>query len=224
MRSGFHDKALTALLMIGFISLTVATGTNIVFGQQVPNNGASNGISGNLSERERGLMDRERALRAQESEAVNRNRRNAGLNSKADTQLSLTSKQIHEDFEKIQLLSNQMKTFYNANSVLDYKQIADGTGEIKKRAERLKENLALPKARGEKGKTEIVVTQELPQTLSSLHALIKSFVSSPFFLNPNIIDAQHLIKTRAELDQIIKLSELSNKEAKKFNKLSSRFN
>lgn len=221
MRGRFHNnQALNATLIICFLWLLGEAGTQSAFGQQAP----GNSVSGNLSERERGLMERERALRAQESEAVNRNRRNAGLNSNAETKLSLTTKQIHEDFEKIQLLSNELKKFYTATSVSNYKHIAEGTGEIKKRAERLKENLALPKAKGEKANPEVVATHELPQTLSSLHAMIKSFVSSPFFLNPHIIDAQHLNETRAELDQIIKLSDLSNKEAKKYNKLSSRSN
>ncbi len=106
--------------------------------------------------------------------------------------------------------------------MLNYKQVAEGTAEIKKRAERLRENLALPKAKGDKSKIIVPLNPELPQALAGLSSAIKSFVSNPYFLNPNIIDAQHLTKTRNDLDEIIRLSDQLSKEARKINKLSSR--
>jgi hypothetical protein len=52
--------------------------------------------------------------------------------------------QVKQDFERLQVVYSEIVLAMSANEALDYKFISVATAEIKKRASRLKNNLALP--------------------------------------------------------------------------------
>ena len=52
--------------------------------------------------------------------------------------------QINEDFQRIQVIHNEMVRMLKPDKALDYDRLMDLTGDMKKRSARLRENLALP--------------------------------------------------------------------------------
>ena len=69
-----------------------------------------------------------------------------------DQQRRLILVQIREDFLQIQILNDDLVQAARADS-LDLKVVAKGASEIAKRAERLRENLALPESESETEET-----------------------------------------------------------------------
>lgn len=81
--------------------------------------------------------------------------------------------------------------------------------EIRKRAVRLKRNLALPASEGmvESLKVEPGISPEqLRLSLSVLSDSIYEFVSNPLFISAKVVDTRLSPKARQDLEQIIELS------------------
>ena len=112
-----------------------------------------------------------------------------------------------------------MRTIGNG---LDYKFVSEVTGEIKKRASRLEENLALPKP--EEDEKRVVNQEELNEDQMRLALLmlckrIESFVKNPLFETPGVIDVRHSTKASSDLESILRLSATLRKNAERLKKI-----
>jgi hypothetical protein len=107
--------------------------------------------------------------------------------------------QIKEDFERIQLIDREMmKSVFVANSI-DYQQILKTTGEIRKRAVRLKTNLAYPESPNrDNSRTRVGHEDEdIKVSLINLDQAITSFVMNPIFqLQQEVVEAALAMKQR----------------------------
>jgi hypothetical protein len=131
--------------------------------------------------------------------------------------------QIAEDFEKIQVINNKMMGATMRAVAPDYARIAETTAEIKMRANRMKDNLRLSKVDsndGEKspGYTKAQDAAGMKASLLSLDGSIMSFIKNPIFKNPGVVDVEQATKASRNLETIIELSNLVNKDAQRLSK------
>lgn len=166
--------------------------------------------------RERDLRDRQFNLRMLENEARRPVERH-------EPRLALT--QIREDFMRLQAVHNDMAQTVSREGALDLKFIAKSASEVKKRAERLKYNMALPEP--EKGtkrpRTEVGADPaQLKSSLSALNELIAGFVNNPVFKSAGVVDAELSGKARRDLEGIIELSGGIKKSSEKLNKAAQK--
>ena len=129
--------------------------------------------------------------------------------------------QINEDFQRIQVIHNEIVRMLQPDKALNYDRLADLTGDMKKRSARLRENLALPQP--EKSETpsthsEAIDEAHIKKTIADLHDVIVSFVSNPLFKNLGVVDAKVVDAAGENLDDIIGLSEELKREAKLLSK------
>lgn len=177
---------------------------------------------------QRGAFERMRIERnEQQMREVQRRR----LESKADSKLvgaaepRLFYEQIREDFRRMQVANNEMlrATFAHGAAAaprFDYGLISKATGEINRRASRLKTNLQFPNpedatAKKEEEAAQIAGGAHLKSSLLALDALIMSFVQNPSFHKPDIVDAEHSARARRELAQIVELSRRIKQSAER---------
>lgn len=134
--------------------------------------------------------------------------------------------QIAEDFKRIQILNNKMMSSTMKSATPDYESIANTTAEIRKRANRIRNNLDLPKAVSE----ETVIKPEKPTVdaagmkaaLLSLDESIMNFIENSIFQNPSVIDVEQATKASRDLETIIESSRLINKDAERLSNLSKK--
>jgi hypothetical protein len=128
--------------------------------------------------------------------------------------------QINEDFQRIQVIHNEIVRMLQPDKALNYDRLADLTGDMKKRSARLRENLALPQP--EKTDTpvhsETIDDAHMKKTIADLHDVIVSFVANPIFKNLGVVDAKVVDAAGDNLDHIINLSEEIKREAKLLSK------
>ncbi len=126
--------------------------------------------------------------------------------------------QIKEDFEQMQMVSNNMRRSVTttADGVLDYKFISSATSEIKKRASRLKSNLSLPL--DEQLQPSKIDGLQMRTLLSALDGLIIRFVKNPIFKTAGVVDAEQSVKARRDLERIIEISDKIRKDAEESKK------
>jgi predicted flap endonuclease-1-like 5' DNA nuclease len=101
---------------------------------------------------------------------------------------------------------------------LDLKLVAKSASEIKKRAERLKLNLALPEpAEDEKSLATPAPAdpEQLRATLSRLDGIILSFANALHAKGVRRFDAQSSARLRRELEEIVALSGRVKKSSEK---------
>ena len=117
--------------------------------------------------------------------------------------------QIREDFLRIQVIDRRLRETSSGKRTFSLKFIANSVTEIRKRALRLKANLALPET-GEMLTKPVIepVTQpdQLRLWLSALSDSIYEFVANPMFLSAKVVDTKLSAKARIDLEQIIELS------------------
>lgn len=130
-------------------------------------------------------------------------------------------KQVSEDYKQLQVIRNEMIRALTADMPLDYKNIVERTAEINKRASRLKEALAL-RSPDEDLKKQSPSTNlndgELKEALINLCNGIITFVESPVFKSPGVVDVQETAKASRLLHSIINLSGGIKKQAGKLGK------
>jgi hypothetical protein len=128
--------------------------------------------------------------------------------------------EIAEDYRDLQQVNNKMMAAAMRAAPPDYKMVAGSLADIRKRAERLNSNLALPKSeKTKRPKLEDAVDPEqLRESLATLDKLIIEFAHNPVFRDVNIVDAELSAKARRELDEIIELSGWVKKNCEKLNK------
>lgn len=120
-----------------------------------------------------------------------------------------TTLQVKQDFERIQSVYNEIVKALTANAELDYRFIANTTGEIKKCAGRLKKNLALPEPESnEKDLKSVSDIQEdlMKPSLQKLCHHIVKFVTNPLFESSGVLDIEQSTKASRDLRKILELS------------------
>ena len=127
--------------------------------------------------------------------------------------------QIEEDFRRILTLHNELGKAAAATDSLDYGFVSDATGEIKKRASRLRTTLALDKAEDSNPVPQNrrrFGDPEIRDALFELCKEIESFVKNPVIEAPGTVDLQQTARARRDLESIIDLSSRIKKTAEKF--------
>jgi hypothetical protein len=117
--------------------------------------------------------------------------------------------QLQKDFSQLQILNRSLLTAALGSTQLDPKFVSKSVSEIKKRAERLDKNLALPEPEKLPDQSELQALAGAPQLKPSvlkLGRLIFSFVDNPFFKEASVVDTQLTTKARRDLEDIIELS------------------
>jgi hypothetical protein len=167
------------------------------------------------------------AARAKDNElyqremALKRLGENARNSSRREPVLAL--KQIKEDFESLQAVNNNMMRDCSREGALDFKRISEATTEINRRARRLKANLAMSVGDADKKdqkKLTVIEGEHMKATLIKLDTFIMSFVTSPLFQNPQVLDAQLSAQASSDLARIIELSHSISKSAGRLRKKS----
>ena len=145
-----------------------------------------------------------------------------GLNKTSDQKRSpAITAQVNEDFAGLQAVYNQIVLAMSANEALDYKFISVATADIKKRASRLKNNLALPQPKNnepnQKKKSEIS-DGRIQNMLLVLRGHILSFATNPLFETLGPLDIELASKAGHDLGKIVELSETIRKLAERLRK------
>jgi hypothetical protein len=138
----------------------------------------------------------------------------------------LRMSEIAEDYRDLQQVNNRMMAAVMRAAEPDYRLVAGSVADIRKRAERLRENLALPapkaKDEGKPGaKPEPKPAEDAAGMKAALLALdrsIMSFVRSPLFKNTDVLDAEAAAKAGRDLDDVIERSLLAGKDAERLGK------
>jgi hypothetical protein len=126
--------------------------------------------------------------------------------------------QIREDFLRLQVVNNDLMREVSGGGQFDFKLVAKSASEIKKRAERLKLNLALPEAaEGEKVPASPLPAdpEQLRVALSRLDGIILRFTNALHAKGVRRFDAQSAARLRLDLEAIIGLSERVKKSSEK---------
>jgi len=125
--------------------------------------------------------------------------------------------QINDDFQRIQVIHNEMVRMLQPDKGLNYDRLADLTDDMKKRGTRLRENLALPepeKIGPERTHSETVDEAHLKTMIADLHDVVVSFVANPIFKNLGVVDTKEVDSATKDLHDIIDLSDEIKREAK----------
>ena len=129
--------------------------------------------------------------------------------------------EIKEDYVRLQVVTKDLSKAASRPEALDLKEVSKSTAEMRKRAERLLENLALPELREEPGRSrpaDIEREEQLKGSLLALGQLVERFVRNPIFREVNVIDAQASARARRDLQAIIVISDRLKKESEKLDK------
>ena len=123
--------------------------------------------------------------------------------------------QIREDFWRIQLANDQLLGSLSNPSAIDSRLIAKTAAEIRTRAKRLKDNLALPGPEKESRFSADVAAGDLRSSIASLSTLINSFVTNPMLSQRHVVDATLSLTASRDLEYIIIRSGELRKSAAK---------
>lgn len=133
--------------------------------------------------------------------------------------------QVEQDFEHLQLGNYSLAVASQQGAALDYELIKKHSGEVKRRASRLKSYLVLPDWRQTVPPLKIVETQTpeaLRSAVVSLNALVNDFAWNPIFTQPNVVNLEQSAKAARDLEGVIALSERINKSAAELAKLAKK--
>jgi len=133
--------------------------------------------------------------------------------------------EINEDFQRIQVVHNEIVRLLQSDKGLNYDRLADLTDELRKRSIRLRENLALSDQEASQVQAthpEPVADSHIRKTISHLHDLVVDFVTNPLFKNLGVVDAKAIDKASANLDEIIEISEEIKREARTLSKTARK--
>ncbi len=131
--------------------------------------------------------------------------------------------QIAEDYQRIQLVNNRMMSGAISKPVPNFKDIAEATAEIKRRANRMRDNLRLPVPEKSESVKATLPSQvndaaQMRAALLDLDRSIMSFIKNPIFKNTSVVDLEEATKASRDLATIINSSQLISKEARKLSK------
>jgi hypothetical protein len=130
--------------------------------------------------------------------------------------------QVKEDFNAIQVLNNEMIRAAFAAEGLDYDSLYEKAGEMKKRANRLRETIRFPEDEGEYREHRSEGTFDdvrLKTSVLVLRNLVKSFVTNPLFKqSAGTLDVQLSARVNRDLRGIAALSDAIRKTARRLDK------
>lgn len=136
---------------------------------------------------------------------------------KTSEEIALKFKEIKDEFESIQKLQASIIKTYTTGKTIDYSKISHYSAELLKKAVKLNENLFVSNINEAENKLD--KKEEKSKTVRELIILmdksIGSFITSPIFSDNKLIDSNVSEKAGIDLEQIIKLSEMLFKEAKR---------
>ena len=116
--------------------------------------------------------------------------------------------QIRQDFLRLQVVNNDLARAVSGGGQLEFKLVTKSASEIKKFAQRLRDNLALPEAE-DNDKTPALAPAEpeqLKAALSVMDKIILRFATDLHSKGVKRFDAQSSAKMRGDLEEIIALS------------------
>ena len=114
--------------------------------------------------------------------------------------------QVREDFWRIQLANDDLNSSLSTQETIDSRLIAKTASEIRTRAKRLKENLALPRPEKDSKPQTDLSQADLRSSIFTLSKLIDSFVSNPMLSQRHVFDTTLSLKASKDLEAIIGLS------------------
>ena len=117
-----------------------------------------------------------------------------------------TLAQIREDFWRIQLANDELSTSLSSQAAIDSRLIAKTAAKIRTRAQRLKENLGLPRAEKDSRPQTGLEATDFRSSIATLSKLIDSFVSNPILSQKHVVDATLSLEVSRDLEDIIALS------------------
>jgi hypothetical protein len=131
----------------------------------------------------------------------------------------LRMSEVAEDYRDLQQVNNKMMASAMRAAAPDYKMIAGSAADIRRRAERLRENLALPDPEAKDQKRPEPKAAEdaagMKAALLALDRSIMSFVRSPLFKNTDVLDAEAAARAGSDLAEVIERSRLAERDAEK---------
>lgn len=201
----FKFKNYCMLLLFAIIT---AGGAQVV-------NGQTRGLPGpSARERNRAMDEYDRTLNRMKNDAKAARERRRSL-----------FPQINEDFQRIQIIHNEIVRMLKPDKSLDYDRLAELTDDMKKRSARLRENLSLPEPEKTEAKTEhaeAIDESHMKNNIAVLHDLVVSFVGNPLFKNLGVVDATVIEGATKNLTNIIDMSDEIKREARILGKSSAR--
>jgi hypothetical protein len=207
-----RNAAAAALLVSAFALTTQAQQGGIIPGQAERERRARDEII-------REQLDQEREMMMMMTERL----RNSAPPPRREPRLYLA--QIREDYVRIQVVNNELAQAAAATGTLDLKMVSRSVAEIKKRADRLMLNLALPEADSAEERPKPAVgteAEQLKKALAALDALILRMVRNPLFRNPKLVDARESPLVRRDLEEIIELSGQLKKRSEQLSKAAPK--
>ncbi|HKO59729.1 MAG TPA: hypothetical protein VJV03_01100 [Pyrinomonadaceae bacterium] len=145
-------------------------------------------------------------------------------NARTPEEQKLALEQIAEDYKQIQLINNKMMAASIPAREPNFLNISQSLSEIRKLANRLRNNLRLPNVETD-AKDEYqraVDTARLKSNLLALDKSIMTFVGNAIFKNPDVMNLEEAKNARRELETIIRNSQLIAKDAEVLNKSSAK--
>ena len=139
-------------------------------------------------------------------------KRVVGVDERAREKL-LVQIALREDYRKLQVVNNDlMKRVFRpaANQTATEKEITSRLSEIKKLAERLRENFGFPKEEGDEPANDLALKPGLLQ----LDQTIMSFVDNPLLREPRVYDTKLASEAARDLDSVSRLADALKKLAK----------
>ena len=133
--------------------------------------------------------------------------------------------QINEDFQRLQVIHNEIVRMLQPEKELNYDRLADLTGDMKRRSTRLRENLALSepdKPHAEPAYSETIDEAHIKKTIADLHDVVVSFVANPIFKNIAVVEPKTIDAATKDLNNLIDLSETLKREAKTLGKSAKK--
>jgi hypothetical protein len=125
----------------------------------------------------------------------------------------LTQIELKNDYRKLQVVNNDlMKRVFkpSANQSITRKEIRSSLGEIKKLAERLRENFGLPKVEA----VETADEMALKPGLLELDKIVMSFVDNPLLQELRVFDTELASQAAKDLSEVSRLADALRKLTK----------
>jgi hypothetical protein len=169
---------------------------------------------------DRNLADDGIKARSVEMERIKREAAKAEAASFAPINRDIMARfpEIKEDFENIQIFESNIIKSYTTGKTIDYVQIAASANAMNKSAKRLDLNLfadTKKEKQSERPKKDPEKAPSVRDLIIDLDAAVGSFVTSKIFGNIKVVEPEVAIKTRTDLLNILRLSDLLAAEAGK---------
>lgn len=129
--------------------------------------------------------------------------------------------EVAEEFKQLQLVNYSLASAADPKSTLDFARVRKESGEVRKRAARLKGYLSLPEvedAKKQEKAAEIQTPEALRAAVGRLDQLVNSFAWNPVFQNSDVVDLEQSTRASRDLAGIISLSEQIRKSAEELGK------